>query len=114
MGTESHVTSQTDEAILTGWIRCSLCSAERSVQAVRAVWKRRMVDNSARPSSVPASPPGYRHPQLFRPIHLTVGEVTLQINKGCYAKRINKGCYAKLGGVNHAFPGKRGLSEYGT
>jgi hypothetical protein len=38
-------------------------------------------------------------------IHLTSGEVTLQINKGCYAK---------LGGVNHAFPGKRGLSEYGT
>ena len=37
MGTESHITSQTDEAILTGWIRCPLCSAERSVQTVRAV-----------------------------------------------------------------------------
>ena len=67
-----------------------------------------MVDNSARPSSVPASPPGYRHPTIIplmsKIIQLTSEELTLQINKGCFAK---------LGGVNHAFPGKSGLSEYG-
>src|ERR1700732_3986176 len=71
-----------------------------------AFWKRRMVDNSAPPSSVPASPPGYRSstiiPLIYKIFHLSSGKVTLQFNKGCYAK---------LGVVNHAFPGKRGLSD---